>query len=180
MARPNKRVKVIEAAMQVAEREGLAAVTIDAVADHADMTNGGLLYHCPTRQALLVAIYTHMANEWETELLSALDTPFETATGTDRLRAYIRVAARPMTRAELVYLADAGSNADYFAPWQEITNRWLSPLPGTREENTHNHWAAIARLAADGLWSHDALTGARISVETRAQLAEQILTLLDE
>lgn len=45
--RPSKKSAIVEAAMRVAEEQGLSAVTIDAVAEQAGITKGGLLYHFP-------------------------------------------------------------------------------------------------------------------------------------
>lgn len=39
--RPSKESAIVEAAMRVAEEQGLSAVTIDAVAEQAGITKGG-------------------------------------------------------------------------------------------------------------------------------------------
>ena len=51
MVRPSKKSAIVEAAMRVAEEQGLSAVTIDAVAEQAGITKGGLLYHFPNQAA---------------------------------------------------------------------------------------------------------------------------------
>ena len=45
MARASKRLEVLEAIVSIIERDGLTAVTLDAVALETGMTRAGLLYH---------------------------------------------------------------------------------------------------------------------------------------
>src|SRR5690348_13483576 len=47
------RGRLLEAACTVAERSGVAALTLDAVAAEARVSKGGLLYHFPSKEALL-------------------------------------------------------------------------------------------------------------------------------
>ena len=96
--------------MRVAEEQGLSAVTIDAVAEQAGITKGGLLYHFPSRTALLSGVYEQLAADWEKEMVSAAGKPASEATRAERLAAYVRVAARSMTRAELVFMADGAAH----------------------------------------------------------------------
>ena len=54
--RPSNRRSVLDAATRVALREGPGAVTIDAVVTEAGMSRGGVLYHFPSKDALLQAL----------------------------------------------------------------------------------------------------------------------------
>lgn len=120
--RPSKKSAIVEAAMRVAEEQGLSAVTIDAVAEQAGITKGGLLYHFPSRTALLSGVYEQLAADWEKEMVSAAGKPASEATRAERLAAYVRVA-RSMTRAELVFMADGAAHRDLFAPCAEVTTQ---------------------------------------------------------
>ncbi len=183
MGRPSNRVAVLEAAIRVAEEQGLAAVTIDSVAAAAGMTKGGLLYHFPNRQALLLAVYTHLAQAWEAEMRAALGAvPPEEASAQEKLRAYVRVATRSMTRAELLLLADAGSNTELLEPWAHVAAQWAPTLPTPDADGEYPERLVhelVARMAADGLWSYETLTGIEVPAALRARIAEHIITLLD-
>lgn len=52
MARPNKREEALNAVVSIIEREGITALTLDAVAAETGMTRAGLLYHFPSRVRL--------------------------------------------------------------------------------------------------------------------------------
>lgn len=54
--RPDTRERILAAATAVAHEVGPAHLSLDAVAAEAGVSKGGLLYHFPTKQALLVAI----------------------------------------------------------------------------------------------------------------------------
>ena len=53
MAQKNKRAAILEAAALSVEQSGAAHLTIDAVAAAAGVSKGGVLYHFPSKQALL-------------------------------------------------------------------------------------------------------------------------------
>ena len=71
MARASKRDDVLEAVVTIIERDGLTAVTLDAVAAEIGMTRAGLLYHFPSREALIRATHEHLAGQWERELVAS-------------------------------------------------------------------------------------------------------------
>lgn len=182
MARPSNRVAVIEAVMRVAEEQGLSAVTIDSVALAAGMTKGGVLYHFPSRQALVSGVYEHVAQEWEAELVAAAGKTAEEATDRERFTAYIRVARRPMTRAELVFVADGGADPELVAPFAEVTARWAPSTATPDADGDYSDEALrllIARMAADGLWSYEVLSGEKLPDPLRRHIAEQIADSLD-
>lgn len=54
--RADTRDRILAAAAAVAHEVGPAHLSLDAVAAEAGVSKGGLLYHFPTKQALLVAI----------------------------------------------------------------------------------------------------------------------------
>ncbi|MBN8999427.1 MAG: helix-turn-helix transcriptional regulator, partial [Rhizobiales bacterium] len=55
-ARGNARERILDAAVNVAHEVGPAHLSLDAVAERAGVSKGGLLYHFPTKQDLLKAL----------------------------------------------------------------------------------------------------------------------------
>ncbi len=54
--RTDTRERIVEAAAAAAHEVGLAHLSLEAVAERAGVSKGGLLYHFPTKQALLFAV----------------------------------------------------------------------------------------------------------------------------
>jgi AcrR family transcriptional regulator len=66
------RDAVLNAAEIVIDRDGVSAFTLDAVAKESGVSKGGLLHHFPTKDALLLALVTRMADEWRTDYEAAI------------------------------------------------------------------------------------------------------------
>lgn len=54
--------------MEIIERDGVTAVTFDAIATLMGITHGGLLYHFPSREELLLATHHYLADRWEQKM----------------------------------------------------------------------------------------------------------------
>ncbi|MEH1100150.1 TetR/AcrR family transcriptional regulator [Micromonospora sp. CPCC 205561] len=150
--RPSQRTVVLEAAMELVSAAEGADITLDAVARRAGLTKPGLMYHFPTRDALLLAIVEHAAGRVEDAMRAALEVPFEQATPAARIRAYARVAYRgDASRAEYAVAAEAAYRPALSGPWVRRLARWFDLPPGLPP--TTRARLTLARLAADGLWS---------------------------
>ena len=58
--RPSAREAMLDAAQAVVLKQGAASLTLDAVAREAQVSKGGVMYHFPTKQALLTALGERM------------------------------------------------------------------------------------------------------------------------
>jgi AcrR family transcriptional regulator len=56
--------KLLDAAEAVVVRQGIANLTLDAVAAEAGMSKGGLLHHFPSKDRLVEALVTRSAENW--------------------------------------------------------------------------------------------------------------------
>jgi AcrR family transcriptional regulator len=65
--------KLLDAAEAVVVREGIGNLTLDAVALEAGMSKGGLLHHFRTKDKLVEAMVTRVAESWREGLLKAYD-----------------------------------------------------------------------------------------------------------
>ena len=65
------RDKMLDAAEVVIERQGIANVTLEAVAAAAGMSKGGLLHHFPTKDHLVEALVTRCAANWRSYYMDA-------------------------------------------------------------------------------------------------------------
>ncbi len=91
---PATREKLCETAIEIAAREGLAAMTLDNVARHAGVSKGGVTYHFPSKEKLVEGVVEHFGQRLERLVLervandphprhrwarAMLDCTFETA-----------------------------------------------------------------------------------------------------
>jgi AcrR family transcriptional regulator len=75
---PSSRGKILDAAVQVAIRDGVLAMTLEAVAKEAGVSKGGLIYHFRTKDDLIAAMLEHYrARVWRVleERMAADDNP---------------------------------------------------------------------------------------------------------
>lgn len=183
MSRPSGKEQIVHAAMRVADAGGMTAVTIDAVAAEAQITKGGLLYHFPNRAALLLGIHSYLATSWDARLTESLTDTVERASIEDKVAAYVRVSGQPITRAELLYITDASASEERATPWLDVVKRWTPTPPVQDSTGAFDDDAMdllLARVAADGLWAYEALTGEPLTEALKAALVERILSLIPE
>lgn len=63
---PSSRDKLLAAAEAVVVRQGIANLTLDAVAAQAGVSKGGLLHHFPSKDRLVEALVQRSADNWRT------------------------------------------------------------------------------------------------------------------
>jgi AcrR family transcriptional regulator len=84
--------RIIDAACVLVVRDGYANLTLDAVAKEANVSKGGLLYHFPSKRALLEGMVEHRCQQFEEDVHRHL----KDETGPGRwLRAIIRASCEP-------------------------------------------------------------------------------------
>jgi len=143
--------RILDAAEQVVVKEGVANLTLEAVAREAGMSKGGLLYHFRSKSDLIIAIIQRLGKRCETEhsrLLSANQQERGAFT-----RAYIsaRTTEPPDMKRRLIFtalLAAAGTNQDYLEPIRERARQWQTMLEA---DGIDPATATVIRLAIDGL-----------------------------
>ncbi|OYN96181.1 TetR family transcriptional regulator [Propionibacteriaceae bacterium ES.041] len=181
MARPSARPKLIDAALTVVAERGVTALTLDAVAEQAGVTKRGLIYHFPSKHALLVGIHTELAARMERRLLDATGREPETASLVERTRGYVRAAVDAPTTVELRLIMEAANEPDWLAPWERVYRRWFP-----EEEQSVDALDAVAlrclvaRMAADGSWGYESMLSTPMTPQARERLTESILDTLGD
>ncbi|WP_246126136.1 TetR/AcrR family transcriptional regulator [Nesterenkonia populi] len=179
--RESKREQALEAATRVVQRDGVTALSYEAVAAEAGLTKGGLVYHFPSREALLRALHEHVSGGWERYMAqqvsdeSALAHPDE-LDDHSRLEAYVRGSASPAgnpDRAELQLMLQAAEDPESQAIWSGVHDRWAPRLPEEADDEAVDRF--LARLASDGLWLYEALADRQLDPSLRERLIRRIL-----
>jgi len=175
------QARILHAAEEVVLREGVAHLTIESAAAQAGVSKGGVLYHFPTRDALVRAMVERLAATFDADLAryeaeAAGDPPAGHFT-----RSYVRATLWPAGAtderdARLGAAVIAGVAADpalltvlreRFAAWQQrVEDDAMAPDVTT-----------VVRLAADGLWLVELLGLAPPAPELRVRIGELMLRL---
>ncbi len=174
--RTDTRQRLFTAAMKVVRERGVGRLTLDAVAQAAGVSKGGLLYHFPSKEALLVALTETVIAQFETAIAREAEADPGAAAGR-WVRAYAR-ASLSLSRAELdltaALLAAAGTDPALLAPWRAAFARWQA---GIVADGLDPATATLVRLAVDGLWLADLLGLAPLDATLRGQVASELLRL---
>lgn len=175
--RPNNRTRILDAAVRVVERDGARRLTLEATADEAGLTRGGMMYHFRDRDALMLAVQEHEAARWEEQLEAAAGKTAAEATPAERIRAYAQVTMESATRAEFALVVESATDPVLSEPWNAVQRRWTpTPEQAAADEAAFDQF--VLRLAADGLWSYESFGCDPLTPELRRRLAERISTLL--
>jgi AcrR family transcriptional regulator len=147
--RVGTRDRILEAGYAVARQSGVAAVTLDAVADRAGVSKGGLLYHFPSKEALVFGMVDGLCRTFA-DLADAAARADPVPVGRSA-RAYLAASAGELWRSSR-WLALVGALVtdpgllDSWRAW--VVAGWAAD----EAEDADPVAAAIVRLAADGLW----------------------------
>ncbi|SNB73051.1 transcriptional regulator, TetR family [Agrobacterium sp. 719_389] len=149
------RRNLLDCAAKLAADQGVAALSVQAVADAAGVTKGGLFHHFASKQALLEAVMA--------DLLSALDAEIDVLISQDReahgcfTRAYVNAVFADRDResgrqwaALSVSMVGEPSLRRMWASWYE--GRLIR-----HKETDEGVILELVRLAADGIWFADLL-----------------------
>ncbi|PPG37457.1 TetR/AcrR family transcriptional regulator [Pseudoclavibacter sp. RFBA6] len=177
--RTSKREVILDAALSVVKSHGVTAVTFDSVATASGMTKGGLLYHFPSKDAMVLALHEHQAQQWEQQLINALGRRPEDATQDERLAAYARVSVQSVTGPELLLMLEASSDETLNRPWQEVIGRWSPDPTSIDPADPAALQKMIIYLAADGLWLNNSIGATPMPRKLREALAEHLARSVD-
>jgi AcrR family transcriptional regulator len=156
MSRSDTKQQILEAAGRVVLARGVVGLTLEAVAEEAGLSKGGLLYHYGSKDALLGAMVTHLVEVTE----ARIDAHRERDTGAGSwTRGYLQAClvggapeSDPMGRLAVALLAAGASDPALLDDIRERQSAWRARL---EDDGIDPVMAAIVRLAADGLWMNE-------------------------
>lgn len=88
--RANSREKILAAAADVARESGPGNLSLDAVAQRAGVSKGGLLYNFPTKAKLMQALVEHYLSEFQ----ESLELARQACGQGNLLAAYVKLSAK--------------------------------------------------------------------------------------
>ncbi|MFG1854481.1 TetR/AcrR family transcriptional regulator [Actinomadura geliboluensis] len=150
---------LLDAAEAVLSEQGTQALTLIAVADRAGVSKGGLLYHFPTKEALVRAMVARVIEEFD-DLIAAYVDAYGDGVPSAYTRAYVEATFEILTGEARAYrrwsaITAAAADPEQGEPLNAAMRRWHGRDPA---EDPDPGAATVVRLAAEGLWevvSHD-------------------------
>lgn len=171
------RRNLIDSTIAIAAERGYEAVTVQAVADAAGVTKGGLMHHFSSKFELVDAAFQAMMERFDEAIAHFLE---QEARGYGAFtRAYIRaVLTQPLTPEErLLVLAVPAmvlGEPELRHHWAGCHTRWLQDYGDTDDHIP----LRLLRAAADGLW-WDTLIAPE-SLPNLPELVEALLQAVDK
>ncbi|MAE95561.1 MAG: TetR family transcriptional regulator [Deltaproteobacteria bacterium] len=152
---PVSRERVLDAAEQRLLDHGPAGLVLDAVAEQAGVSKGGLLYHFPSKDALVAGLTERMLSGFDEvqEVAAAAEPSPEGAWTRAYLRSTVTAKGEPAddsARLMAGLLACMGGDAARLDSVRERFREWHGRIE--KKDGIDPVAAIIVRLAADGLW----------------------------
>lgn len=164
------RSDVLDAALGILRDGG--SVSLESTARATGLTKPGLMYHFPTKSALMLGIVDHVVDRWEREMSAWADGAPESLTARARIGAYLEFSLNGVIdEADLAPLADPRLREELTARWVERMMPWLVVADGIGDDERSRLLAV--RLIADGAW-FDRASGARTLSSRDRALIESI------
>ena len=164
--------------MRIVVREGPGRLTLDAVAKESGRSKGGVLYHFPTKDALIAGMIADYLERFAAGIDRYLAA--EDASPGRLLRAYVNASFDdgPLEPDVAIgMLAAVAANPALLDPVREHDRLWQERLAADGLDPTQ---AEIVRLAVDGLVFADFFGGGPPTGPHREQLRRQLLAMTRE
>ena len=172
------RERILEAAERVVGDVGAARMTLEGVAQAAGVSKGGLLYHFPTKEALLGAL----AKRYVEGMVDCVEQAKMGESRPHDLRACIVGVLDPQQRAKVRGMGAAlfAAAANDLTLLEVIRERIAHFMGQLEESNVDFARAAIVTLAIDGLIMRESLRISSFTDEQRERVVQQLLQIADQ
>lgn len=173
--------RIVRAAEDVVIRDGVARLTLEAAAAEAGVSKGGVLYHFPSRAALVAAMVDRFVVTFDADL--ARYGAHDGKPG-DFIRAYVEATLAPTIepgdvrerRLGSALLAGMASDPELLAPLRERFVAWQSSVEG---DGLDPAIATVIRYAADGMWLCDLFELAPVRDSHRRAIGDEMRALIE-
>lgn len=185
-----RREAILEAAGAVLVEWGVEKFTLDAVAEHAGISKGGLIYHFRSKDDLLLAMVEGLMARSDADIEAEIRRAGEPEGTPGRfLRAYVRSCLgkdgslseneSQMLAISTVLLGAVTKQPRLLEAIRVFDGRWQER---TQNDGIDFYTATVLRAATDGMWM-SMLLGFESGFESRAQRAairQTLLRMIDE
>jgi AcrR family transcriptional regulator len=176
--RTSSRDAILDAAEAVVAEAGAAHLTLDAVAQRAGLSKGGLIYNFPTKVALLSALIERVVQRFDAAAARGVER--FGAGGVGAIKAVIAATISDevvSTRVGNGLLAAAANDPQMLDP---IRARYREKLAEIAAAGMNFERAAILSLATDGLRFWEMFGASPFTAEQRERIVAELFKLADQ
>ncbi|MFC4559785.1 TetR family transcriptional regulator [Virgibacillus kekensis] len=174
----SRRQELLTAASDIVQIEGVERLTLERVADKAGVSKGGLLYHFPTKEALIKGMVEELTNRYMDELQDLVDADEDSHGRWSR--AYVKATTKELNDGLQMsegLLAAMFTNPELLKNWRKHYNQWQENI---ENDNDDPVYPTIARLAMDGLWFAELFGLAPLKKELKEKVLAEVLSWTKE
>lgn len=169
------RDAILSAAANIVLKRGASRMTLDTVAKEAGVSKGGLLYHFPSKDALIKGMVDHMVQG----LTERIRKEYEgDDSGTNQGRWLRALTKANFSSKDLELSAGLTAavllNPDLLEPNRRAYETRQSLI---EQDGVDVVWANIIRLVGDGIWFSELLGLAPPKEPLKTQIMERLLSL---
>ncbi|KAB1125163.1 helix-turn-helix transcriptional regulator [Neorhizobium galegae] len=159
-------------AARCAVDEGLGSLTLQAVADAASVTKGGLLHHFPSKQALIEAVFEDLLGKLDMEIDRLMS---EDETGRGRFtRAYVDAFFQVTRDGIESPWAALSISCMTDARLRQIWSEWMRDRLQRHSQTDSQPAFKLARYAADGIWLANLMEADGLPAKELAELRDHL------
>lgn len=170
------RERILEAADQVARERGVGHLTLDLVAEQAQVSKGGLLYHFTSKEALLAGLVDRSLDQYRAALSAAIKEQGEDYEGYLRASLIARRDSKEGGECSRAFFAAAANFPQMPERAREDVRAHYDRL---RTDPARFNDAALLSLAIEGLHFLELLQLSPFSDTERQALVQRLMELAD-
>jgi AcrR family transcriptional regulator len=168
------RRKLIECAVRIISEQGPGAVTVQAVADAAGVTKGGLLHHFSDKNKLTEAVSRFLLDQLDTEISKQMGLDLEDYG--KFTRSYIKAISVDLECTQNEQWTALAIYSITQPESKSLWNEWINEKQKQYFDTDSDQILQILRYAADGIW-FEAVMGAGDPSNKHSALLSNIIKM---
>ena len=178
MGRATRKVEILHAASKIVTERGIFNLTLEATALEAGISKGGLLYHFPSKEALVKGMVQHLAENYREKIANTVEESTEEKG--QWTKAYVEVTFNNTYKNKDMHaglLAAKAVSGELLEPIQDLYTKWQDEIENDGIDPVK---ATIIRLATDGIWLSELFDINQIGEEKKAAIYRKLKAWADE
>jgi AcrR family transcriptional regulator len=173
----NKKKNILIAASEIVQEEGVVKLTLEAVAQRAGVSKGGLLYHYPSKEALIKGMVEDWTNNYFESIITLVNNDNREIGKWSR--AYVNSTFSDLNNNNLnsALMAAMFINPDLL---DEFRQKYDSLHTNLINDGIDPVKITIARLSIDGLWYSEIFGMAPLNEELKTLVFDKLINMIKE